>query len=234
VNIRGANLRNFAPFESIPVDTGSGNTGQNADFCRAGPILHMKHRSPALEVQILMNKILILLCAIVLVSASNKLVKTKINDEITVSLPTGFFAMSPEDIAQRLPSVRAPLGAYTNEDRVIDFSVNVSATQWPDANQEIAAKFFKSSLYNLYDKVEMIEEGIHEVHKKKYIYFEFESRINANRRVEGGTEPLLKYTYIQYLVEEGRTLVFSFSCPRTMREEWQPISREVMKSIKVK
>jgi hypothetical protein len=181
-----------------------------------------------------MNKLLILLCALMLVAASNKLVKTKVNDEITVSLPTDFFAMTPEDIAQRLPSVRAPLGAYTNQDRVVDFSVNISATQWPDANQEIAGKFFKSALYNLYDKVDMISEGVLEVHKKKFIYFEFESRTNANRRVEGGSEPLLKYTRIHYFVEEGRTLVFSFSCPRPMREEWQEVSGDIMKSIRIK
>ena len=181
-----------------------------------------------------MNKLLILLLTFVLVSSTNKLVKTKINDEITVSLPSDFFPMTAEDVAQRLPSVRAPLGAYTNEDRMVDFSVNISATQWPDANQEIAAKFFKSALFNLYDKVELISEGIHEIHKKKFITFEFESRINPNRRVEGGSEPLLKYTRIQYLVEEGRTLVCSFSCPRTMREEWEKTSDEVMKSIRVK
>lgn len=181
-----------------------------------------------------MNKLLILLLALGVVASVSKLVKTKVNDQISVSLPADFFAMTPEDIAQRLPSVRAPLGAYTNQDRVVDFSVNISATQWPDADQEIAAKFFKSALYNLYDKVDMISEGVQEIHKKKFICFEFESRINANRRVEGGSEPLLKYTRIQYLVEEGRTLVFSFSCPRTMREEWQDLSSDIMKSVRVK
>jgi hypothetical protein len=181
-----------------------------------------------------MNKLLIPLLALLMVSATGKLVKTKVNDQITVSLPADFFAMTPEDIAQRLPSVRAPLGAYTNQDRVVDFSVNISATQWPDADQTIAQKFFKSALYNLYDKVDMISEGIQDIHKKKFICFEFESRINPNKRVEGGSEPLLKYTRIQYLVEEGRTLVFSFSCPRSMREDWQEVSGEIMKSVRVK
>lgn len=169
-----------------------------------------------------------------MVSSTNKLVKTKVNDEITVSLPSDFFAMTPEDIAQRLPSVRAPLGAYTNMDRVVDFSVNISATQWPDGDSEIASKFFKSGLYNLYDKVDMISEGVQEIHKKKFITFEFESRINANKRVEGGSEPLLKYTRIQYLVEPGRTLVFTFSCPRSMRQDWEETSLEIMKSVRLK
>jgi hypothetical protein len=166
--------------------------------------------------------------------APAKLVKTKVAEGITVSLPPDLYAMTPEDIGQRFPSVRAPLAAYTNQDRVVDFSVNVSATQWPDANVEIAQKFFKAALFNLYDKVDLIEEGIHTVHKKKYIYFEFESRINSNKRVEGGTEPILKYTYIQYLVQPGRTLVFTFSCPRAVREEWQETARGVMKTVKVK
>ena len=171
---------------------------------------------------------------LVLAASSPSLVKTKVTDKITVSLPAGFHAMTPEDITQRMPSVRAPLGAYTNQDRVVDFSVNVSATQWPDGNQEIAAKFFKASLHNLYDRVEMIDEGMHKVHKKNYIYFEFESRTNASQRVEGGSEPILKYTYIQYLVEPGRTLVFSFNCPRNQREDWQETARAVMKTVKVK
>ncbi|MEJ0033201.1 MAG: hypothetical protein WDO15_23995 [Bacteroidota bacterium] len=181
-----------------------------------------------------MNKLVILLLAFVMVSSTTKLVKTKVNDDITVSLPPDFFPMTPEDMAQRLPSVRAPLGAYTNQDRIVDFSVNISATQWPDADVEIAAKFFKSGLYNLFDKVDMISEGIQEIHKKKYIFFEFESRVNPNKRVEGGSEPSLKYTRIQYLVEPGRTLVFTFTCPRTVREDWEKVSDEMMKSVRVK
>src|SRR5258708_1290562 len=89
-----------------------------------------------------------------------KLVKTKVADGITVSLPADFYLMPPDDVAQRFPSVRAPLGAYTNQDRVVDFSANISATQWPDADLEIARQFFKSGLMNLYDKVDVIEEGI--------------------------------------------------------------------------
>ncbi|MEI9918102.1 MAG: hypothetical protein WDO14_04790 [Bacteroidota bacterium] len=181
-----------------------------------------------------MNKLAILLLTFTLTASTNKLVKTKVNDDISVSLPADFFPMTPEDIAQRLPSVRAPLGAYTNQDRIVDFSVNISATQWPDADVEIAAKFFKSGLYNLFDKVDMISEGLQEIHKKKFITFEFESRVNPNKRTEGGSEPSLKYTRIQYLVEPGRTLVFTFTCPRTIRQDWEKTSYEIMKSIRVK
>ncbi len=163
-----------------------------------------------------------------------KLVKTKLPEGITVSLPEGFYAMPPDDIAQRFPSVRAPLGAYTNQDRVVDFSVNISATQWPDGDTEVARQFFKSGLMNLYDKVDVIEEGVHDVHKKKYIFFEFESYVRGNKRQLGNEDPILKYTYIQYLIQPKRTLVFTFSCPKDQMTDWQETAHQIMKSVKVK
>jgi hypothetical protein len=140
--------------------------------------------------------------------------------------------MTPEDMAQRFPSVRAPLGAFTNADRLADFSINISATNWPDGDVEMAQKFFKASLQNLYDRVDMIGEGVQSIHKKKFIYFEFESRISGDRR-QGLRDPVLKYTYIQYLVQKNRTLVFTFSCPTDLQQEWQPLAREMMKKIRV-
>jgi hypothetical protein len=163
-----------------------------------------------------------------------KLVKTKVTNDITVSLPAVLFPMTPEDIGQRFPSVRAPLGAYTTEDRVVDFSVNISATQWYPDDYEMSQKFFRSGIYNLYDKVEMLGEGIHEIHKKKFIFFEFESRTNGDRRKLGASDAILKYTYIQYYIEPKRTLVFTFSCPRDRKAEWQELVHEMMNSVRVK
>jgi hypothetical protein len=164
----------------------------------------------------------------------HKLVKTKIAHDITISIPKELMVMTPDDIALRHPSVRKPIAAYSDEDRLIDFSIKTSATHWPDANIEMSQKFFKAGIYNLYDRVEMIDEGIREINKKEYIFFEFDSRINGDRRAIGDQEAILKYTYVLYLVEKGRTLVFTFTCPERMKEEWQETARAVMNSLKVK
>jgi len=175
------------------------------------------------------------LIALVFIAAENpKLVKIKVTDEITVSIPKGWNAMDALDFTQRYPSVRAPLAAFTNEDRLVDFSVNISATQWPDTDLELAQKFFKAGVMNMFDRVEMIQEGIYEVNKKKFIYFEFDSRIHGNKQQEGFQDPVLRYTYIQYLIEPGKALVFSFNCPRRQKEEWQKTARLMMKSVKVR
>jgi hypothetical protein len=163
-----------------------------------------------------------------------KLVKTKVNDQITVSIPKNWRPMDDLDFSQRYPSVRAPLAAFTDEDRLVDFAVNISATQWPDADLEMVKGFFKSSLLNMFDRVDMLSEGIREVNGKRIIFFEFESRVNGNRQQEGFTDPVLKYTYIGYLVDSGRTLVFSFNCPRRMKDEWKDTAKAMMNAIKVK
>jgi hypothetical protein len=178
---------------------------------------------------------LFLLISLIFLSFDNpKLVKTKVADGITVSIPKGWRPMDGLDFTERYPSVRAPLAAFTNEERLVDFSVNISATQWPDTNVEIARQFFKSSLMNMFDRVEILQEGVNDLHGKKFIYFEFESRVNGNRSEQGQTDPVMRYSYLQYLVEAKRTLVFSFNCPRREREQWQPTANAIMKSIRVK
>lgn len=173
--------------------------------------------------------------AFALISADKpKLVKMKVSDGLTVSIPQDWRPMDGLDFTERYPSVRAPLAAYTNEERLVDFSVNVSASQWPDTDLDLAQKFFKASIMNSFDRVIMINEGVQEISKKKFIFFEFESRVNGIKQREGFADPVLKYTYIQYLIEPGKALVFSFNCPNRDKAEWQETARLMMKSVKIK
>lgn len=182
-----------------------------------------------------MQKVLFLiLLTIALPVDDPKLVKVKISNEITVMLPKDFVPMGDLDFTQRYPSVRKPIGAYTNPDHEVDFSVNISATSWPDTNLEMAQKFFKSGVMNMFDRVEILSEGIHEVNGKKLIYLEFESRIKGDQLTLGSTEAILKYAYMEYWVESSRTVVFSFNCPARLKSDWQETAGKIMKSIKIK
>ena len=178
--------------------------------------------------------LLITLLALWVLPPQHKLVKTKVNESITVSLPDNFYPMSPQDISQRYPSVRSPIGAYTTESRMVDFSVNVSATAWRESDVFMAKDFFKASLYNLYDKVTMIKEEVVEMDKMRFIVFEFDAKINGEAYSLDKREPIYRYNYIQYLIINGKTLVFSFNCHNRLKEEWQPKASEIMQSIKVK
>ncbi len=129
--------------------------------------------------------------------------------------------MDALDFTQRYPSVRAPLAAYTNEERTSISVLIFQPLNGQTHDLEFAQKFFKAGVMNMFDRVEMIQEGIYEVNKKKFIFFEFDSRINGTRQQEGFQDPVLRYTYIQYLIEPGKALVFSFNCPSRQKEEWQ-------------
>jgi hypothetical protein len=86
----------------------------------------------------------------------------------------------------------------------------------------------------MFDRVEFIEEGTRVVNKKKFIYFVFESRVNGNRADIGQNDAVTRYTHLQYLIEPKRTLVFSFSCPKRERPNWESTAKSIMNSIKVK
>lgn len=182
----------------------------------------------------MIEKLSLVLVFLIFPSDQPKLVKTRVTNDITVSLPKNWRPMDGLDFTERYPSVRAPVAAFTNEERVSDFSINVSATRWPDADLALAQKFFKASILNMFDRVEMIGEGIRKINGRNYIYFEFESRVQGNRMKEGLHDPVIRYSYQQYLVEPGRTLVFSFTCPRRERDQWQPVAHLIMNSLRVK
>ena len=176
----------------------------------------------------------LLILTLALPSDDPKLVKVKVSDQISVMLPEDFTPMGEMDFLQRYPSVRKPIGAYTNPDHEVDFSVNISATSWPDTNLEMAQKFFKSGIINMFDRVEILSEGIQEVNGKKLIYIEFESRVKGDQSTLGTQEPILKYAYLQYWLDGSRTVVFSFNCPARLKPEWQETAGKVMKTIKIK
>jgi hypothetical protein len=159
--------------------------------------------------------------------------KVKIGENISMSLPEEFYDMTPEDIAQRYPSVRRPLGAFTNGQRIVDISVKVSATQWRTEDTPIAKDFFKSSIINLYDQVEFFREDVETINKKDFIVFEFDSRINPDQTLEN-RRAVRKYNYVMYRIQDMTTYVFTFQCPVQVKDQWQEAAENIMQSVKVK
>lgn len=162
-----------------------------------------------------------------------KLKKTKVTDNITVSLPENFYVMSPTDIARRYPSVRKPLAAYTNDQRLVDFSINKSATMWRDQDVEMAKDFVKSSIDNMFDQVNFLQEDIREINGRTFIVMEFESRMEGDNNNLTQNAGIAKYSYMQYLISQGQMIVFSFHAPAKLQNIWQPVAPEIMSSIKI-
>lgn len=163
---------------------------------------------------------------------ADKWTKTKVGENITVKLPPDFYEMTPSDLAQRYPSVRQPLGAWTNDQRLVDLSVKISATQWRYSDTPMAKEFFKASIINLYDQVEFQQDQIEEINGKNFIVFEFNSRIEGDQTLEN-RGALRTYNYVMYLIQEGQTYVFALQAPQRYEEQWKDVASTFMHSVKV-
>ena len=139
--------------------------------------------------------------------------------------------ITKEDIEQRYESYRLPLALYTDPSRLVDFGVNRSYSRWQESDLEMMGEFYKSSILELYDKVVFLSEGVKEVNKHKFAYFEFQSTVYPENEYQ---DTVRKYTYIMYGVLDGTTYVFDFSCPMSSQDEWRPVAEKVMDAIKLK
>ncbi|MEO1054178.1 MAG: hypothetical protein AAFX87_26300 [Bacteroidota bacterium] len=158
--------------------------------------------------------------------------RVAVADGISVVLPKRFQPMTESDIVLKYPSVRQPLAAYTSEDRLADFNVNISATQWNPSDIAIAKDFFKASVVNLYDKVSFLQDEIKEVNGKQFVTFELETLSRGDRARNKASER--RYVYVQYTIMKGKTLVFSFNCPLQMKDDWYDPVHKMMESVKIK
>ena len=163
------------------------------------------------------------------------LVKTKVNKNITWSIPANFIPVPDTEIRKKYISARGPIAAYTDlESHQIDWSISESVTRWKPQDVELIKSFFKSSILNLYDSVKILSEGIRIVGKNKFIYFEFLSLLGTNGNAVNHRKSHFKYFYLHYVIYQKRTLLFNFSCPTIVRNRWNKTVPGVIESIKLR
>ena len=165
-----------------------------------------------------------------------KLVKTKVHDAITVSLPAEFVPVTEQEMNSKYVSYRRPIALYTNASKQVDFSVNLSLTQWQHFDLPLVKDFYKASLATLYSDIKWIKEDIEEIKGVPFAIFEYVGTV-ADAEKENTikqTKPLEVYTYIAYGLMNGKVVVFTLTAPANQRQQWAPVAEEVMESIRLK
>lgn len=181
----------------------------------------------------LLTTIFVLLITVFSAKAQPAMVKTKIGDEITISLPESLIPMTDEDFASKFISPKKPIAVYTNHQRVVEFSINESNTTWEEKDLELMKSFYRSSILSLYDQVKFLQEDIQVINKRKYVVFEFTSRVKGNKESLVNQRDVKKYTYIQYAIKDGKTILLNFSCPLRDQQYWQPVVQGMMGSVRL-
>ncbi|NJN28141.1 MAG: hypothetical protein HC819_20300 [Cyclobacteriaceae bacterium] len=161
------------------------------------------------------------------------LVKTKVNEAITIYLPEGFFPMSQADIETRYDAAKLPVAIYTDYSRTVDMGINVAYSQWNAEDLDIMRSFYKSNILGLYDEVQFVNEGVEKINGLDYAIFEFVSSVIDEEGTTVQQNAVSKYTRIQYTIVKGKTVLFNFTCPASQREKWAPVARQIMQTVKI-
>ncbi len=167
-------------------------------------------------------------------TVEDKFIRVEISEKISVSLPESFQPMTEDQMRRKFLSARPPLAAYTSANQLADFTVGASNTRWQTTDLPILKDFYRSSLLELYDEVDFIDEGVRSVDDVQVAYFEFTSVVKSDEDALTPKPPVHRYTYAQYTIHQDKALVFTFSCPRQRQSQWQSIAQKVMESVKLK
>ncbi len=165
---------------------------------------------------------------------SPKFIRVKITDDISIKVPQDFNPVPEGQMINRHVHFRRPLALFTDPMNEVDLVFNQNPTRWREADIEILKDFYKSNILSLYDDVEFIKEEVADIRGKKFAVFEFISSIKGNQNSFRNTSALRKYTYIQYTIYHGSTLVSNLSTPARKKLQWSGLAHEIMSSIAFK
>ena len=182
-----------------------------------------------------MNKLILALLIVVCTEglSQQKLSNTKINDDISMKIPASFSNMTDGERIGKYVSSKTPIAMYSSEDRLVDLGINTNIMQLAEGDEEKLRSFYRGTFETLFDEIEYYQDTIQEINGRKFIVFEFLSTLKEEN-VFSGPSIEKNYTYIQYTSYNDQVLLFNFGCKPRKMSEWQPIAKEMMKSIKIK
>ena len=163
-----------------------------------------------------------------------KLTRVKISEDISIKVPEDFTPLAEGQMLNRHVHFRQPLAFYTDPNNVVDLAFNQNPTRWREADLDILKDFYKSNILSLYDDVDFMREEVVDIRGKKFAVFEFVSAVKGDQNSIRNSGALKKYTYIQYTIFNGTTLVCNMTTPANVQSRWAPTAAEVMNSIAFK
>ncbi|MEO1654150.1 MAG: hypothetical protein AAFU64_11425 [Bacteroidota bacterium] len=175
---------------------------------------------------------------------ADKLNKVKINEAISVSLPSSFEVMDEVLYSRKYGAYRPPIAIYTSNREEADFGINESvnrslqafaSSDWKMEDMQMIKGVYKASIAGVHSEVDFIQDDIREINGRSYIVLELVGTVrDEDKAVSFNRSAKRQYYYMQYTVYNGKILIFNFNCPGALKQRWQATARQVMDSIKVK
>jgi len=150
--------------------------------------------------------------------------KSLLNDKVELKIPKDFDIMSEELMKLKYPSERRPTLVYSNESGGINVALNLTQNQ---ASQQLIPAYqdnFVQTFKNLYPSAEWKDSGVKMINGKKVGFLEL-----VTPAMDTEIYNLMFFTDL-----DGKLLLCTFNCTKESIDEWTPIAKEIMNSMKIK
>ena len=146
--------------------------------------------------------------------------KPILDNKAQIKLPESFELMSSDKIALKYPMVeRRPSEVYSNKSGSINIAFNhtrseASIEELPQIRDVLGMQIKKST-------IDFIGSKIQAINGQDFAIFQFVSPA-ANANI---------YNLMFVTVLENRLLIGTFNCTTNLREEWEPIGKQIVSSM---
>lgn len=158
------------------------------------------------------------------------LIQRKLTDDLLMHVPLEL----KQKPLTRQRTTSATLAIFMSQDRQSNLAINKSQLRWDEAEEELLSQFYKANILNMYDQVDMIQEGVKQINGRKFIVFEFSGQVVDEANPFKEIRKRLDYTYIQYTIVEDGILIFRFASSARLKNYWQATIGKAMDSVEIK
>lgn len=151
-------------------------------------------------------------------------IKSLLNDKVELKIPKDFDIMPGKLMKLKYPSERRPTLVYSNETGGINVALSLTQNQ---ASQQMIPAYkdnFVQTFKNLYPSAEWKDSGVKTINGRKVGYLEL-----ITPAIDTEIYNLMFFSDL-----DGKLLLCTFNCTKKSIDEWTPIAKEIMNSLKIK
>ncbi|WP_221568768.1 hypothetical protein [Alkalihalobacillus sp. TS-13] len=146
---------------------------------------------------------------------------TILSDQVEILLPESFDVMDEEQAKLKYPGERRPTLIYTNENATVNIAFNHTENKASNKQMEEVLKGMVETFENMYPSAEWLNKEVYEIHGKNVASMEL---ITPAMDTE-------IYNFMFMMELDGKLLLATVNSTKEQMEDWQPIAKEMMKSI---
>ncbi len=149
---------------------------------------------------------------------------TLLNGKVEILVPSVLAEMNQAQWTLKYGTSSRPELALSDPGFEVSLNAQYTSHQRTEDQLQEYKDFRIASLKKTRTDVQILNEGIIEIHGKKVGFFTFNTQAIGSEI----------YNYYFFTVVDGKVLLFHFNCKESLRNDWEKTSKEIANSLVVK